>query len=160
MEVNIPIALVCYERALPLPTSSPSMHNQLSNLTYLPDAWEAHGTGLAVVQRVPIYNIFSSKTDFLGVWISSLRWHWLTLRVWCVYGAQCTSVPAAKSRWAHTHTSTPAGTFLRTHTHRPKGEKGDQRKIKWPARVLMREGRASGIYLKPFLPPAALSGGL
>lgn len=62
MEVYTPIALVCYERALPLPTSSPLMHNQLSELTYLPEVCEAHGRGLALVQKVPIYkNLFQDR---------------------------------------------------------------------------------------------------
>lgn len=126
MEVNTPIALVCYERALPLPTSFPLMHNQLSDLTYLPEASEAHGTGLAAVQNVPVYK---KTADFLSVWISSLHWRWLTLQVWCVYSAQCSYVPAARDlsphQHTHTHTSTPA-----PHTRRPKGGKGTKEKSK------------------------------
>lgn len=141
MEVNTPIALVCYERALPFPTSSPKMHNQLSNLTYLPKACEAHGTGRAVIQKVPIYknllqDRFSERLDFF----SALTLDWRR-RFRCVRGE-------------HTHTRGRTPLHLLAHTlTQTKGRKRDQRKMKWPARVLMREGRASGIYLKPFFSP-------
>lgn len=157
MEVNTPIALVCYERALPLPTSFPLMHNQLSDLTYLPEASQAHGTGLAAVQKVPVYkkDRFSERLDFLFV---------LTLidvaGVMCVQCAvQLCACCQGLEPPRNTHTPLHLLVLSSRHTQ-TKGRKRDQRKIKWPARVLMREDRASGIYLKPFLPPAALSGGL
>lgn len=65
---------------------------------------------------------------------------------------------------SHTTSSTPDGAFPTlcslTHTHsRPKEKKADQREIRRPAGVLMRDGRASGVHLRPFLPLAMLSGG-
>ncbi len=136
MEVNTPIALVCFERALPLPTSSPSMHNQLSNLTYLPEACEAHGTGLAVVQKVPMYKKFAPRQIF---WASGfplctdIDW-----RCGCDACTAHSAPPCLLPRRrtvvcsplsTHTHTSTPADTFLRTHTSRPKGGKGTKEKL-------------------------------
>lgn len=80
--------------------------------------------------------------------------------VMCV---QCAVQLCASCRGhAHTHRRTPLHlpALSSTHMQTKREEKGTKEKIKWPARVLMREDRASGIHLKPFLPPAALSGGL
>lgn len=161
MEINTPIALVCYERALRLPTSSPSKHNQLSDLTYLPEACKTHGTGLAVVQKVPIYKNFGPRQIF---WASGfLLWVDTDWRCWCdvcmVHSAPPCLLPrpsfaVCSPLSTHRHTHTPLHLLVLSCTQ-TKERKRDQRKIKWPARVLMREGRASGIYLKPFLPPAA-----
>lgn len=136
----------------------------LSNLTYLPEACKAHGTGLGLVQKVPIctnlfQDRFSERLDFF-----------FALSLTAIVGAmyvRCTE-PAAKAKsrclqppeHTHTHTLLHLLVLSCAHTHRQtKGRNRDQRKSKWPARVLMRDGRASGIYLKPFLPPAALSEG-
>lgn len=134
MEVNTPIALDCYERALPLPTSSPLIYNQLSKLTYLPEAREAHETGLGAVQNVPIFKNLLQDRFFLSVWISSQHWHWLTARL---YGAQCASVLAA---WAYrrclrplecTHTHLYTCWYFSAHTHaQTKGRKKGT-KEKW-----------------------------
>ena len=124
----LPLLWSVYERALPLPTSSPLMHNQLSKLTYLPEAREAHGTRPAVVQNngTNLQKNLLPDRPFPSVWFSSLLWHWLTLRVRRVHSAK------AEKTAVRTHTSTPAGTCLRTHTHthprRPKGGKGTKEK--------------------------------
>lgn len=163
VEGNTPIALVCYESALQLPTSPPSMHNQLSNLTYSRKACEAHGTGRAVIQKVPIYRNFLQDRFRVSGFLLCSTTDW---QVVCMLNSAPTRLLPGPTEfqfeapWAHayTHLYTCWYTFV-PHTH-TKGKQRDQREIKWPARVLMREGWASGIYLKPFLPPPALSGGL
>ncbi len=122
MEVNTPIALVCFERALPLPTSSPLMRNQLSNLTYLPEACETHGTRLAAVQKVPVckdllQDRFSEHLDFFSaltlIDIVGATCAWCTVRLRaCCQGSHT---------YTHFYTCSP-------HTGRPKGGKGTKEK--------------------------------
>lgn len=143
MEVNTPIAFVCFERALPLPTSSPLMHNQLSKPTYLPEACETLGTRLAAVQKVPICknllrDRFSERLDFFFA-LTLIDIAGATC-VWCTAQLRACLLPRFESRCLqppepHTHTYThlytcwcfPAHTH--THTHRPKGGKGTKEKL-------------------------------
>lgn len=134
MEINTPIALVCYERALRLPTSSPSKHNQLSDLTYLPEACKTHGTGLAVVQKVPIYKNFGPRQIF---WASGfLLWVDTDWRCWCdvcmVHSAPPCLLPrpsfaVCSPLSTHRHTHTPLHLLVLSCTQ-TKERKRDQRK--------------------------------
>lgn len=120
MKVYTPIALVCYEETLPLPISSPLMHNQLSNLTYLPEVCEAHeGRGEMEVQKVPIcrnflQDRFSECLEFLFV-----------LTLIDIVGpmcAPCTMYRRAGCQSSYSPTHTPLHLLVLSCTHTQGGE--------------------------------------
>ena len=122
-----------YERALPLPTSSPLMHNQLSKLTYLPDAHEAHGTGPAVVQKkktVPICEKICSQTGF-----SERLVFVFALTLIDIAGTTCAQCQGRENRCSHTHLYTCR--FLPARTHKHTHTQADQREEKGPKKNQM-----------------------
>lgn len=147
------------------------MRNQLSKLTYLPQACEAHGKGWGVIQKVPnsanlLWDwFFSERLDFFFVLtlIDGCECDvcvWWTVRLCaCCQGLEPQFAASRAHAYLPPFSPTPAGPLLHTamQTKGREGGGGATKKQKWPARVLMREGQESGIHLKPFLPPLLLS---
>lgn len=104
------------------------MNNQLSNLTYLPEACEAHGTGLAVVQKVPIcIDLFQDR-------VSERLDFFFALTLIDVVGAMCVRCTVHLPAFCQgpellcSPLSTPADTFLHTHTHTEQREEKGPKK--------------------------------